>query len=104
MPSQAFAMVTIYSNPDPQLLSHSHNMLWVSRRLNTCGLRIIDAKSIASVVAMVPFVLREDEISSPYLFHRYNGCVCMVEKPFLGAASMNALLEELQGDEEIIDN
>ena len=104
MPSQAFAMITTYSNPDPELLSQSHNTLWVSRCLNTCGLRIVDAKSIASVVAMVPFVLREDEKSSPHLFNRYNGCVCMVEKPFLAAASMNAWLEELQGDEEIIDN
>ena len=97
-------MVTTYSNPEPQFLSQSHNTLWVSRPLTTCGLRIVDAKSIASVVAMVPFVLSQDEINSPDLFNRYNGCVCMVEKPFLAAVPTNGWLEELQGEEDIIDN
>jgi hypothetical protein len=100
-PSQAFAMVMTYSHPDPALLSQSHNTLWVSRPLGTHGLRVVDAKSITSVVAMVPIVLREEEISSPRLFGKYNGCVCMVEKPFLAAVST---IEELDGDEEVIDN
>jgi hypothetical protein len=103
-PSQAFAMIKTYSNPDPDLLSQSHNALWVSRHLGTHGLRIVDAKSIGSVIAMVPFVLREEEVNSPQLFQRYNGCVCMVEKPFLASASTNEWLEELHGDEEIVDN
>jgi hypothetical protein len=97
-------MIQTYSDPDPDLLSQSHNALWVSRPLGLLGLRIVEAKSIASVVAMVPFVLREDEINSPRLFERYNGCLCMVEKLSLAAASTNAWLDELHGDEEIIDN
>jgi hypothetical protein len=104
MPSQVFAMVMTYSNPDPDLLAQSHNVLWVSRPLGLHGLRVIDAKSITSVVAMVPFVLRENEIHSPRLFNRYKGCVCMVEKLSMAAAYTNAWLEDLHGDEEIIDN
>ncbi|KAM6499015.1 hypothetical protein JOM56_006963, partial [Amanita muscaria] len=53
----AFAMVITYSNPDTELLLQSHNALWVSKHLGNHGLRIIDAKSIESVVAMVPFAL-----------------------------------------------
>ena len=98
-------MVTTYSNPEPHLLSQSHNTLWVSRPLTSaCGLQIVDAKSIASVVAMVPFVMREEEIDSPHLFNQYNGCVCMVEKPFLATLSASAWLDELHGDEEVIGN
>ncbi|KAM6499948.1 hypothetical protein JOM56_005456, partial [Amanita muscaria] len=51
----AFALVSTYSNPDVELLVQSHNALWVSKHLGSHGLRVIDPKSIESVVAMVPF-------------------------------------------------
>ncbi|KAM6493794.1 hypothetical protein JOM56_004326, partial [Amanita muscaria] len=53
----AFAMISTYSNPDADLLSKSHNTLWVSKHLGVHGLHVIDAKEIESVVAMVPFAL-----------------------------------------------
>ncbi|KAM6489653.1 hypothetical protein JOM56_014889, partial [Amanita muscaria] len=58
---RAFALVSTYSNPDVELLVQSHNALWVSKHLGSHGLRVIDPKSIESVVAMVPFALKEEE-------------------------------------------
>ncbi|KAM6490879.1 hypothetical protein JOM56_013673, partial [Amanita muscaria] len=55
------AMVVTYSNPHPDFLSASHSTLWVTRNLGNLGLHVVDAKSIQSVVAMVPFVLKEEE-------------------------------------------
>ncbi|KAM6499020.1 hypothetical protein JOM56_004528, partial [Amanita muscaria] len=54
---RAFAMVSAYSNPVNDLLLQSHNTLWVSKHLGVHGLHVIDAKSVESVVAMVPFAL-----------------------------------------------
>ncbi|KAM6488909.1 hypothetical protein JOM56_015640 [Amanita muscaria] len=101
---RAFAMVSTYSNPDTELLSHSYNTLWVSKHLGIHGLHVIDAKAIESVVAMVPFALTEVEKSNDATLRKYKDCMCMVEKPFLANVSSSTLLEELGHEDDIIDN
>ncbi|KAM6489411.1 hypothetical protein JOM56_015128 [Amanita muscaria] len=97
----AFAMVVTYSNPHPDFLSASHSTLWVTRNLGNLGLHVVDAKSIQSVVAMVPFVLKEEETNCLDSFNKYKDCVCMVEKPFLAIVSIH---EELGQEENVIEN
>ncbi|KAM6494801.1 hypothetical protein JOM56_009424 [Amanita muscaria] len=97
----AFALISTYSNPHVELLSVSHNTLWVTRHLGVHGLHVIEAKSVDSVVAMIPFVLNEEEKNSPHALDKYKDCYCMVEKPFLAAVSTT---DELDQDEEVIDD
>jgi hypothetical protein len=52
---QAFALVSPYSPPNGHLLQVSHGTLVVCRYRGDEILWVIDAKSIISVVAMVPF-------------------------------------------------
>ncbi|KIL69012.1 hypothetical protein M378DRAFT_70434 [Amanita muscaria Koide BX008] len=101
---RAFALVSTYSNPDVELLVQSHNALWVSKHLGSHGLRVIDPKSIESVVAMVPFALKEEEENNQTFIRKYKDCMCMIEKPFLADVSSSTLLEELEHEEDTIDN
>lgn len=52
---RAFAIVSIYSPPDDYLLQQSHTTLVVCGHQGEENLTVIDAKSILSVVATVPF-------------------------------------------------
>ena len=52
---RALALVSLYSPPDEYLLQLSNNTLVVCRHQGERTLVVIDAKSILSVVAMVPF-------------------------------------------------
>jgi hypothetical protein len=53
--SRALALVALYSPPDEYLLRLSTDTLVVCRYQGEGALIVIDAKSILSVVAMVPF-------------------------------------------------
>ncbi|KAJ7362561.1 hypothetical protein DFH08DRAFT_910784 [Mycena albidolilacea] len=50
----ALAMVKVFGIPDRALLQESFETLWVARP-GEAGMRVIPAKSILSVVAMIPF-------------------------------------------------
>ena len=52
---RALALVSLYSPPDEYLLQLSSNTLVVCGHQGERALVVIDAKSILSVVAMVPF-------------------------------------------------
>jgi hypothetical protein len=52
--TQTLALVSIYSPPDLNLLRLSSQTLWACRHQGTVSLRVIDFKTIISVVAMVP--------------------------------------------------
>ena len=52
---QAFALVSLYSPPNEYILQATHNTLAVCRYHGEGALMIVDAKSVVSVVVMVPF-------------------------------------------------
>ena len=78
-----FAMLSVYSDPDKNLLEESSNALRVVRYRGSEGLHVIEAKTITSVVAFIPFVLSEDEKKNPGICAQYSQCFFVGEKPFL---------------------
>ena len=63
---QAFALVLLYSMLNDYILQSSHTTLVVCRYQGEEALRVIDVKSILSVVAMVPFDFLIDNCSDQY--------------------------------------
>jgi len=76
----------MYSPPDLALLEASHYTLWTCTYQGDAGLRVINAKAITAVVAMVPLPGAETE-----------NLRFVVEKPGLDIAHMG-------GNDEIIMN
>ncbi|KAF7322171.1 hypothetical protein MKEN_00741300 [Mycena kentingensis (nom. inval.)] len=52
---KAFALISVYSAPDVHLLEQSYNTLWVCKYRGDDALKIIEVKSIRSVIVMVPY-------------------------------------------------
>lgn len=50
------ALVSLFTRADPELYSQSSHTLLVCEYLGDDGLLVVSAKSIQSVVAMIPFV------------------------------------------------
>jgi hypothetical protein len=50
------ALISVYGPPDAELLQQSSGALWVSQYHGCEELKIIDIKSIATCVAMIPFI------------------------------------------------
>lgn len=50
----ALAMVSVFGVPNRELLKESFGVLWAAHS-GEAGMRVIPAKSILSVVAMIPF-------------------------------------------------
>ena len=78
------ALISLYSAPDPTLLKTSSNTLLVCRYHGDDSLVLIEANTVKSVVAMVPFMERS-EGDRPR--HR-NGRFFVVEKPGLSLAEL----------------
>ena len=78
-------MISLYTAPDSTLLARSHRSLWCCGYQAESELRVIRAKSILSVVAMVPH--RDDHFF-------------VVEKLGLEVAYMGGIEEDMAGDEE----
>ena len=68
---QAFVLVSIFSPPNQHILESTQTTLAVSRYYGDGALVVIDAKSILSVVAMIPF---------PFLVNGHRGQFFMVEQ------------------------
>ncbi|KIL56752.1 hypothetical protein M378DRAFT_88875, partial [Amanita muscaria Koide BX008] len=58
----ALALVSVYGEPDQELLEQSHGTLRVLEYYGNNALQVIDAKCIQSVVAMVPFPVTQAEL------------------------------------------
>lgn len=84
--SRALALVSIFSPPDEHLLQHSHTTLIVCGYQGENALAVIDAKSIISVVAMVPF---------PFLVGGQDNQYYVVEK-----IGLDVLEVDTENDEE----
>jgi hypothetical protein len=77
---EAFALVSVFSAPDCDLLECSTGTLWSCKHQGDEGLSVIPASSIISVVAMVPFS---------------EGSFIVVEKLGLEVACMGGIREEM---------
>lgn len=75
----ALALVSMYSHPDPLLLHSSHGAVLVCTYAGDESLLVVSAKSILSVIAMVPF---KHSIGIP------NSAYFVVEKLGLDVVSM----------------
>ena len=78
------ALMSLYSAPDPALLKFSSDTLLVCRYHADDSLVLVNAQSIKSVIAMVPF-MEKPEGGRP---RRHNGRFFVVEKPGLSLAEL----------------
>ena len=90
----SLATVSIYSDPDQDLLDRSLATVWSCRAGGREGLRVIDVKMIRSVVAMIP------QPRSPGHEH-YQGRYFVVEK--LGVLSANGSEEGESNEDDDVD-
>ena len=81
---QPVALVSLYSAPDPTLLKMSSNTLLVCQYHGEDSLVLVEANSIKSVVAMVPF-MEKSEGDRP---RRHDDRFFVVEKPGLSLAEL----------------
>ena len=63
---RAYALVLVWSEPDTDLLRESVNTVYSCVYVGEEDLRIIDAKAISSVIAMVPMTPRDGDQSSRF--------------------------------------
>jgi hypothetical protein len=70
----AHALVSVWSDPDADMLRRSSNTVYSCVYRGQTDLRVIDAKTIMSVVAMVPMTPRDGDRSSRFF---------LLEKPGL---------------------
>jgi len=75
------ALVSLYSKPDPMLLSVSVNTLWSCQYQGDMALQFIDFKTIQAVVSMIPHTpVIQGQAAGEHFF--------LVEKPGLDVAMM----------------
>ena len=89
---KTLAMVSIYSPPHALLLTLSYNTLWSCTYRGNHSLRVIDVKSIAAVVAMVPHQPFSENSSPDERFF-------VVEKPGLDVSSLGGDTETAPEEE-----
>ena len=78
------ALVSLYSTPDPDLLEISSDTLLVCKYHGDASLVLVEAQSIKSVVAMVPFMEKPEGGSSQC----HKGRFFVVEKPGLSLVEL----------------
>jgi hypothetical protein len=85
----SLALVSVFSQPDLRLLENSNQTVYSCHYQGDMALRVVDIKTIKSVVSMVPYfkVTQDGEIIEPETEH------FLLEKPGLCIA-------ELVGEEE----
>jgi hypothetical protein len=87
-------MVSVYSLPHAGLLTLSYNTLWSCTYHGNHSLRVIDAKSISAVVAMVPHQSFPDDSNPAERFF-------VVEKPGLDISFLGGVTESAPDSEEL---
>lgn len=94
-------MLSIYSDPHPTLLAESYQTLHVCKHLGHHGRRVVNAKSIQSLVAMIPFPLTVEEARNPDICTTHTNCFYVGEKPALDNAQLTR--DELEDDEDEVE-
>ena len=88
----SLALVSLFSNPDPTLLSLSFNTLWSCQYQGNMALQFINTKTIQAVVSMVPHMpMIQGQPAEGRFF--------LVEKPGLDVAMIAGAEEEMSGEE-----
>jgi hypothetical protein len=90
-PLAPHALVSVYSRPDPTILSDSFQTLWACKYRGDDNLQVISTRSIVSVISMQPL---------PPLPGEDNDFWFVVEKSGLDDADMTGYIEPVDGDEE----
>jgi len=80
---RTLALVSLYSLPDQNILTESHNTLWICTYQGNQALKVVDVKTITAVVLL------------PCLPGALEGTHFLVEKPGLDVAHMGGQDEAL---------
>jgi hypothetical protein len=89
---KSLAMVSMYSPPHAELLALSYNTLWSCSYQGNYSLGVIDARSIAAVIAMVPHQPFPQDSNPVERFF-------VVEKPGLDVSSLGGVTESALEEE-----
>ena len=89
---KSLAMVSMYSPPHDGLLTLSFNTLWSCTYQGNDSLKVIDANSIAAVIAMVPHQPFPEDSGPVERFF-------VVEKPGLDVSSLGGVTESTPEEE-----
>lgn len=82
-PLSIFSMVSVYSKADVTLLKEFSNILHIVNYEGLDGLRVIEAKSITSVVVLILFILFNHKKKNPNICAQHLQSFIVEEKPFL---------------------
>ncbi|TFK79398.1 hypothetical protein K466DRAFT_505633, partial [Polyporus arcularius HHB13444] len=74
------AMLSDYTAIDPEIAHKTHGVLLTCRYQGADSRRVVDAKEITSVVAMIPLPPRLSETALPDFEARYSGRHFVIEK------------------------
>jgi hypothetical protein len=83
----SLAVLSVYSEPDPELLAASHGTLIYCDYLGDTLLQVIDVNHIQSVVSMIPYRLEEHRVNGNYHF--------LVERPGLDVVRLGGGVDNL---------
>jgi hypothetical protein len=92
----SLALVSIYSNPNQDLLRTSYQTIYACSHQGNAALQVIDIKSIISVVALVPFFV----VNPDGTIEQPEDEFFLVEKPGLDVATLIGEEEEEEYDGE----
>jgi hypothetical protein len=90
------ALVSLYSPPNPALLSDSYNTLWSCQYHGSDSFQVVNVKQIVSVVAMVP--LPAEVTESGDSGEEDEESYFVVEKPGLEIFYLGGVEEDLSDD------
>jgi hypothetical protein len=83
----SLAVLSAYSEPDPELLAASHGTFISCKYLGDYSVQVIDVSRIQSVVAMIPHKLEKHRVEEEHYF--------LVERPGLDVAHLGGSEEDL---------
>ncbi|KAM6491929.1 hypothetical protein JOM56_012567 [Amanita muscaria] len=103
---RAFALISHYSEPDPELLEQSHDTLYIARYQGKQALEIVNVYSIRLVIGMVPFMLSQEEEDCAETRDQYSQCFFVAENPAMlfSAADENEQSEDNTNNTSDEDN
>jgi hypothetical protein len=103
----SYALVSQYGEGDTALLHQSHGTLHVAHYHGKHALRVIDARCIRSLIAMLPFVLSAAEAQDNSIKSKYSQCFFVAEKPFINFTTDSIMTYESDyngNEEDTMDN
>lgn len=83
---RAYALVSVWSEPDMDLLQESSNTVYSCVYQGQAALQVIDVKRVTSVVAMVPMSPRDGDRSPRYF---------LLEKPGLEITALGDVATDI---------